>query len=435
MIHASFRNRVTLLFVFVVWAGLTWYAENRSKQELHRVIQEINASELGKHIQITVDSYRYGLYGSESELKLTNLSGLLPEAIDSGRWILKRHNGPVFLSSSSVTFGLVKWQLYNETERLVTLVNRTTTQSQLTLSKVDWRHGEWLMDAVDVVALFNEQDSDPVISIEVSGLKYASEHTSLHLGTLSFSSERLPDNQSKVADVRSTIWRLLITQGVLSNRQHSKNIAFNLQGDGSLWANNDTLSGDVRFNASSGVSGDLNLQFRALSSKGIWETIDVFSRISLLAQETAWAIEEVETPEQQDFLISLLAESDGLKQGLVENLLKPLLLHKRSQLALNANLVDIPGYPSVKLNLGGGADGNLENPDLKLQGQISIGRAGLNRAWQTMLTDMTDKKWLRQYEAEFESDVELIQQQMRLNDNIVSRDRLLAELSRFREDQ
>ena len=73
--------------------------------------------------------------------------------------------------------------------------------------------------------------------------------------------------------------------------------------------------------------------------------------------------------------------------------------------------------------------------ELALKGEVRIKHGMLNQKWLGLLDKWNKKQWFRRYETEFESDITIRNGRLLLNKQIMSVDRLSAELSWALTDQ
>jgi hypothetical protein len=153
-----------------------------------------------------------------------------------------------------------------------------------------------------------------------------------------------------------------------------------------------------------------------------------------LLQQAEWALEEVETPEQQDFLWRLLDKADRIEQQQGQQLWQSLLVAGRSRLELSAGLRQ-SGLALAQLTLNGAADHFGQRAGLRLEGDFRADRHLFSPRWQALMTRWHRRLWLRQYENEYEADIRLRDQQLLINAFRVSASQLAAELKRVVADQ
>ena len=445
-----------LLILLLIWGGSSWILADKSQQHLATVIKELEVSKASSFIEVEVIKHDESFRGSNTEIKLIPTSALVDESIELQRFILKKSNGPIFINQDGIQLGVARWEFsiiesdLNDAEQLLgSVVVGFSEEIDLSVENSALTIANWTFDKVIVDGNIDYTSSSFNINAEISGLVY--QHQQF---LLSFPNARL---ESKSFDVKSAPetynaqLALTANQGELSLRGQQKKIPFTLQSNGSIWANNDTLSGDLQVKSVSSQSlklnsvqgsdktGDLaldmSLQFRELLADGFWKVIQRQSEVFSLLQQAEWAMEDIETPEEQDFLRSLYLDVSRISLSQLQNPLGPMLIADRSKLAAKANVSQVNSDVSSQLSLGGLSSGADDNPTLVLKGEMKVNRQMLNGQTRTLLDKWSNRRWFRQYETEFEADVAIRNQQLLLNNFLVSIDGLEAELSRAITDQ
>ena len=460
---------LSLIGLLLAWSVASWFMASASQQRFDLALETIANGRAKDFFELEVLEYREGLYGAVAELKVLPTSALLDEDIEDWKFFLQRINGPIFINRNGVQMGLARWQLSVEAidsevldESLMPLSGLFSSPLPIASLRIGLFEntylifespvkslGNWLVDSLVIEGDIDFVNAQHQIQVNVSGLKYRDKRIAVSIPEVHLLSKSV--RESTVAGSTATNLTLEANNGELVLPIQSKKIPFNLQSHGSVWLNNDTLSSDWQvaafINDKSSVSGsdvagksdalkaDVDLQLREFLVSGFWQYLNNQSEIFRLLQQAEWAVEEVETPEQQDFLRSLFLDADRIKKSQLDNPLKPLLLAKRSQLAINARLSTGGEGAASELSLGGNTISRANEPELALKGEARIQREMLNKRWLAVLDGWNKRQWFRRYETEFESDITVRNGRLLLNNLIMSVDRLSAELSQALTDQ
>ena len=442
--------------LLLIWGASSWFIAKQSKQQFTQVLETISASKANNYFDIEMLNHSQNLYGSSAEIKLVPKSALIDEKVEDWLFILKQSNGPVFINDDGVQLGLSRWQLSIDEANtpdvpVGSAVVDFSENAEFRFELSQQSFSSWGFNAIKVEGGIDSARSAYNLDAQVSGLTYRNDLMSLSFDDFLLESKRRIDPNAKSPKKALTNLTLNTQGGALALLGQAKKIPFNLQSHGSLWANNDTLSADLKIasiksdeqaaNNFTKVENlsilklDVSLQFRELLADGFWEYLSDQSDILSLLQQADWAMEEVETPEQQDFLRSLLTDASRIQNAHLSAPLKPLLIAGKSQLALNVKLSQDNADAVSQLTLGGAASDRSDEPTLDLKGNISVGSKMLNSRSNALLDEWSSKRWLRRYENEFESDLSVRGEQVKLNNIVVSLDSLSAELSQTLVDQ
>ncbi len=444
-----------LIVLLLVWAGTSWWLADKSKQHFAMAIQTIEESSTGSFLEAELLSHNDSFFGSSSVIKLIPTSPLIDESIESQRFLLKKSNGPIFINQEGVQFGISRWELSiietesNPTEQLLGNAIVSFSESlDLTIKKPALTVANWSFKQVAVAGTLDFTSASFDIEADVFGLAYRHPQFLLSFEDVKLKASSRNINESPV--ITSQI-ALNTRKGELSLRDQQKRIPFTLQSNGSIWAKNDTLSGDLQiksaseewFKSNSTLGSektddlvlDLTLQFREFLTNGLWQAVETQSEVFSLLQQAEWAMDDIETPEQQDFLRSLFLEASRISLAQLEDPFGPMLIANRSKLAANANVSQANSDLSSQFTLGGLSSGGSDKPILALKGEMKVDRQMLNEQARTLFDRWSNRRWFRQYETEFETDVAIRNQRLLLNNFLVSVDGLEAELSQAMTDQ
>ena len=462
----------TLLGLLLVWGATSWLIAKTSREHFEVALEVLAKGRAQDFFEIEVLNYQQKVHGAMAELRVIPTSALIDEEIENSTFLLRQINGPVFINRDGVQLGLARWELTIEEndpdapeELPIQLSGLFSGKKPIASVMIDffdnahmktdsqaWSLSNWTVDSLAIEGEFDLASAQHQILMQLSGVKYRDRQFAM-----GFSDARLvSENSGQVnsnGPVSQPVTKLTIeaNNGELILSDQSKKIPFNLQSHGSIWVINDTLSGDWQIKVPTGnklgASGidkveesgrfqtDVNLQFREFLVSGFWQYLKNQSELFSLLQQAEWAMEDIETPEQQDFLRSLFLDADRIKQSQLDNPLKPLLLAERSQLAANVRVSAADTTVFSEMSLGGVAITMAGEQELALKGEARIKRKMLSQKWLALLDRWNKKQWFRRYETEFESDITVRNGRLLLNDLIMSVDRLSAELSQALTDQ
>jgi hypothetical protein len=446
-----------LLVLLLSWGGASWFLSETSKQHFATTIESMALGKASSFVEVEVLNHAETFLGSSTEIKLIPTSALIDEDIEFQRFMLKRRNGPVFINQNGIEFGVARWSFsiieseLNSADQLLgeaivdfsEKVNLKIEKSALTIANLTIE--ELLIDGVLDFA-------NASFDVNAAGVGLSYRHQQF---LISFADANLQLKSASPigSSTNHNSQLVLITnKGELSLSGPQKKIPFTLQSNGSIWANNDTLSGDLQIESANGellkldsadasnktddLVMDVTLQFREFLTDGFWQAVKTQSEVFSLLQQVEWAMEDIETPEQQDFLRSLYLDVTRISLSQLHNPFGPMLIANRSKLAMKANLSQaLKKDVSSHFSIGGVSNGAVDSPSLVLKGEMKVNRQMLNGQTLTLLDKWSNRRWFRQYETEFEADLAIRNQQLLLNNFLVSFDGLEAELSQAITDQ
>jgi hypothetical protein len=445
-----------LLILLLVWGGSSWLLAEKSKQYFDTAMHELAGSRASSFVEVEVIERNESFFGSSTEIKLVPASALIDESIELQRFMLKKSSGPIFINQTGIQFGVSRWEFsvieseLNSAEQLLGAATVSFSERvNLKIEQPALKIANWTFDEIIVDGIFDFTSLSFDINADILGLSYR--HQQFLLSFANASLESKSSELEKAPEIYNAQLALTANQGVLSLRGQQKKIPLTLQSNGSIWANNDTLSGDLRITSASGellelnsvqaseknddLALDVTLQFRELLTDGFWQTVKTQSEVFSLLQQAEWAMEDIETPEQQDFLRSLYLDVSRISLSQLHNPLGPMLIADRSKLAAKANVRQVNNDVSSQFSISGLSGGAVDNPTLVLKGDMKVDRQMLSGQARTLLDKWSNRRWFRQYETEFEADVAIRNQQLLLNNFLVSVDGLEAELSQAITDQ
>lgn len=450
-----------VLAFLVVWSASTWFIGKNTKQYFGIALEAIANSKASSFFEVEVLSHDESFFGSIAEIKLIPVSALLDESLERQQFTLHRNNGPVFINRDGIQFGLVRWEVSmreiapdatsNSEKPLGTAIINFSEAMKLNFSTPTLTVSKWVFEKLGFSGVLDFAKREYDFETNVSRLSYSHQQFTLSLDEVDFESSSVSTGQSSKTDQTLTQLALTTQQSELSLRGQQKKTKFNLQSNGSLWANNDTLSGDLQLNSNSEESKkpdvatdalgsdalvlDAQLQFRELLTDGFWQVLNKQSEIFSLLQQADWAMEDIETPEQQDFLRSLYLDAARITRTQLQNPLRPLLIAEQSKMAIKTSLSNASNGSLSQLSLGGTAGFETNSPKLVLKGLVKVDSKMLNSPTLALLDKWSKRRWFRQYEAEFEADLLIRNQKFLLNNFLVPVDAVKDELSNALADQ
>ena len=442
-----------------------------SRDQFDIVLEAFDSGRAKDFVELEVIGFQENLHGALAKIKIIPTSALIDETIENTTIILHRINGPLFINRHGVQLGVARWELSvkkndpDATEdALMGLDSLFSNQKPLASIGVSFfgnihlrvddegsTLGKWASDALSVQGDIDFSSAQHQFQMDVSGINYRGSRLALDFSDLRLVSESSGQANLQGPNNRHPMkFNIDLHNGELVFTGQSKKIPFNLQSHGSIWVNNDTLSSDWQIKVSNEDHSDaankleeekpgylqtnISLQLREFLLSGFWQYLNNQSEVFSLLRQAEWAMEDMETPEQQDFLRSLFLDADRIQQSQLDKPLKPLLIAERSQLAANVLVTNNEGVSS-QLSLGGTAVKRVGEPELELKGEARIKNEMLDSEWLALLDRWSRKQWFRRYETEFESDIAVRNERLLLNNIIMSVERLSAELSQTLTDQ
>lgn len=456
MIRCLSAILVSVLALLLLWGSVSWYCGNVAKRNLQAYVLSQSADLPQRFFSLELLDYQENFTGAEAHLVLKFTVPALAEQLGDVRLVARSVNGPVFMGREGLEFGVVRWKLRLDQVADQVLANSVQNvfvgQMAQAILRVDFfdqlhfrlaaeqlRSTNWSADQLHILGQLdlNSGAYDVAIGADHSELRLAGwklmlPHPALSLQRLAQRVGLAPESNAPTLDFNSSHASLFSTQ-------KSETIPFNLSSRGSIWLNNDTLSGDWQVLLENPPSQDVNyasfrLKFRELLAEGAYAYWKKRAYIEGLLEQAQWAQEEVETPEQQDFLISLYREAEQLQKAWNHDLIGPMLRYQDSQLSLDAVIKQADGVES-QLNIAGQAEGESSQPQLKVTGKALIQASMLSPLVQQQLEKWQQRLWVSADETTFAADISMHEQQLLLNHKQVSWAQLIEELKQVLDDQ
>jgi len=448
---------ICTLALLVLWGSFSWYLSQKSEAAFHDYVAALNAHSREPFFDVAVDDYKETLIGAEALLTVNFSIPSFKALFGELKLIARRVNGPLFINEEGIQFGSVRWVVsVNQdadvvvSNTIVSLFNGEIPQAVIRLDFSNQAHYHFVAkhfhsrdlraDEILLTGHFDLSNGayDLGFSIQNSRLSWGG--TSVRIPEVDIAAQRLTQNPDLDGRSNAAIIDIIANKAMLQFSEQGKKIPLDLSSRGSLWLINDTLSGDWQMLFKSNPNETarqlrIDLQFRELIADGFLDYWRQQAKIANLYEQAEWALEEgAETPEEQDFIMSLYGDADRIKQSSSRDVFRPMLKYDHSQLVLNARLKDDVGELG-HIAFEAGTKGSKQNPQLALSGDAGVVRDVLTEAGQTLLERWYQRFWLRRYEAAFEADIAVRHQQFLLNNIRVSWEDLSSELKQLLTDQ
>lgn len=445
---------IIFLTLVMLWGSSSWYFAKVSRQAFDAYLQQ--AETLPQLLNIELLDYKETLTGAQVRLTVNTPLAAIAGEVGEIHLLARSLNGPVLISDTGIRLGTSQWRITVDESENAVLAN--TLRS---LFDGDLPHISAYFDFFD--QLYLDFNARQFIGAELQA-KAIHLQTQLGLLTGAYQAElnarsvnwRRGDVLLSAPDLRLDVNRVAPQHGLsaqanaavidllseelsLTLGDASSAIPLNLRSRSSWWLNNDTLSGDLDLTVKNptlneGQDGVLIASFRDWRTEGLLAYWRLQSQRASLLQQAEWALEEVETPEQQDFLWRLLDKADRIEQRQGAHFWQSLLLAERSSLDVSIALQQA-GLSVVQFNAKGRAKTYAQHAGLQLEGDFRADRQALNPRWQSLMERWQRRLWLRKYDNEYEADIKLRDQQLLFNAFRVSASSLAAELKRAVADQ
>ena len=449
---------MTCLALILAWGSVSWYFSQVSQQAFDDYVTQLSEQSHEHFFEVAVDEYQETFLGAEARLTVKFAVPALSELF--GELILqaKRLNGPVFINESGVQFGSGRWVLSVDQSADEVLSNTVETLfdgelPQATIrfdffDKAYFKFNARYIRSSDFSADDLALEGNFVLDKGAYQLQLTSKQndisladTSLNIPEMDLAIQRLAQNAGLDARSNAAVVDLNAKNSILSLSRQGKKIPLDISSRGSVWLINDTLSGDWQalFESKPSETSQtlhVELQFWEWLAEGFLAYWRQQAEIASLNEQAGWALDEgAETPEEQDFIMSLYADAERIERAQSRDVLKPMLKYEHSQLALKAQLKDNTGEQLGQMAIEGKADGSQQAPWLAVGGEASLTKHALSDSGASLLERWQQRFWLRRYEAIFEADIAVRNQQFLLNGIRVSLEDLSSELKQLLNDQ
>jgi hypothetical protein len=448
-------NRYLKLFVMYTlllvlgWLASSLYFAKQSSQALDDLLSTWSESP-GQYIaEVEVLDDEQSLFSGQKTVLITPSVPYLFEQLGDFTLHIQQQTGPLWFGEDGLRFGRAEWlitQGVNEPsepsdESPIALKVTRGFSEQLLISgsaqQINTRL--WTSSGVTVQGSVNMNDG---------GYQFVTATDVLNVYTMGLRLE-LPDIRLKI-DSKSngigstgdifTNMALTSSHGILIDQNNDKNTSLNLSSTASVWKNNDTLDADFKVSLIDtlplkGRDAHLDIQLRKWLVSGFTAYLDQMSTSSHLLRQAEWALEEVETTEQQDFYRLLRYQAESIDRLEWTDIITPMLTAGQSKLALDLEVNQQAGQSLGKLQLGGSAIASVSKPSLPLVGDMKITSSQLDEKIMRLLKRWAGRGSLREYETTFESDLAVRERELLMNNGRVSLVRLKDELMQTLIDQ
>ena len=448
---------LTCLTMVLLWGSISWYFAQASNRAFHGYVTQLSEQSHEHFFEVIVDEYQETFLGAEARLTMKFAVPSLSELFGDLKLQAKRLNGPIFISDAGVQFGSGRWVLsINEgadeilSNTVESLFDGKLPKATIRFDFFEKAHFRFIAQHIRS-SDFSADDLDASGYLDLNKGSYQLELTSkqndisladvsLTFPDMDLAVQRLAQNSGLDARSNAAVVDLKADSAVLALTTQSKKTSLDISSRGSLWLINDTLSGDWQVLLESKVSNapqklHIELQFREWLAEGFLAYWHQQAAIASLYEQAEWALEErAETPEEQDFIMSLYADAERIKRSYSRDILKPMLRYEHTQLALKALLSDEVGELG-QVTIESKTDGSQQRPWLAVSGEATLKRDALNDSGISLLERWRKRFWLRSYESAYEADITVRNQQFLLNDIRVSWEDFSSELKQLLNDQ
>ena len=448
---------ITCLALVLLWGSVSWYFAQASQRAFHDYVAQLSEQSHEHFFEVLVDEYQETFLGAEARLTVKFAIPSLRELFGELKLQANRLNGPVFINNSGVQFGSGRWVLsVDETaDEVVSNTVETLFDGQLPKATIRFdffekahfkliaqyiRHSDFSADDLALEGYFDLSNGSYQLQMTSKQSDLSLADLSLTIPNLDLAVQRLAQNSGLDARSNAAVVDLNADNALLALKKQGKKIPLDISSRGSLWLINDTLSGDwqmlLKAKASEAAQQlHIELQFREWLAEGFLAYWRQQATIANLNEQAEWALEEgAETPEEQDFIMSLYGDAERIKRSQSRDVLRPMLKYEHSQLSLKAQLKDNSGELG-QMTINGNTDGSQKNPWLAINGDAGIVRNTLSDSGKLLLKRWQQRFWLRSYETAFETDIAVRNQQFLLNNIRVSWEDLSSELKQLINDQ
>lgn len=442
------------LTLVMLWGSSSWYFAKITREAFEAYLQQ--AETVPQLLDIELLNYKETLTGAQVRLTVNTPIAAMAGQVGEVHLLARSLNGPVLVTDSGIRFGISQWQItVDETEDAVVANTLRSVfdgelpkisayfdffdQLQVEFSARQFIGAEWQAKAIQLQTQLGLLSGEYQAEATAKRVNWRRGDVSVSAPDIRFDVNRVAPQQGLSAQANAAVIDFLSENLNVTFAGASSGVPLNLRSRSSLWLNNDTLSGDLELTVKNPTLNDeqdglLSVQFRDWRTEGLLAYWRSQSQRASLLQQAEWALEEVETPEQQDFLWRLLDKADRIEQQQGQQLWQSLLVAGRSRLELSAGLRQ-SGLALAQLTVNGAADHFGQHTGLRLEGDFRADRPMLSPRWQALMTRWHRRLWLRQYENEYEADIRLRDQQLLINAFRVSASQLAAELKRAVVDQ
>ena len=445
--YFKFIAAVILLFI-IGWLVSSWYFAKQSSETLDEIVSGWHATSTQHIAGLELLASEQGVFSRYKKVRVTPNVPYLFEQLGDFTLNVEQKSGPILFGESGMSFGRAKWVITLDFDESLELSDKTTAQLKVIDNFSSQLHIKGSIGQFNTSSLSGDNvTTEGVVDLDsgeyqfltiaealngyVSGIRLKLSHARLNIN----SAMSLVNGES----VNLTEIGLGASNGQLLNEKSGKIMSLNLSSAASIWKKNDTLDADFKVSFVNTLplnskEAYFSIQLRQWLTSGAGTYLEKLSDSSHLLRQAQWALEEVETTEQQDFYRSLRYQSEKVGRLQWADVISPMLAAGRSQLMVEAG-VKQSIETLAKLRLAGSAVVSEEKPSLPLAGDLSIVSSELDVPFARLLRRWVGRAWLREYETTFEGDVAVKGKTLLMNKGRVSLVRLTDELKRVLIDQ
>ncbi|PWQ95247.1 DUF945 family protein [Leucothrix arctica] len=445
--YLKFTTAVILLLV-TGWLVSSWYFAKQSSQTLDELVSGWHTSSTEHVAGLTLLESEQGVFSSHKKIRVTPNVPYLFELLGDFTLNVDQKAGPILFGENGLAFGRAEWVVTLDFDESIELSDKTTAQLKVIDDFSSRLQIEGSITQFNTSTLSGDNvTTEGAVDLDSGEYQFVTVVEALN-GYASGVRLKLTNARLEVDSAMSlmngesvnlTEIGLSAANGQLLNEKSGKNMSLNLSSAASIWKKNDTLDADFKVSFVNTLplnskEAYLSVQLRQWLTAGARNYLEQLSNSSHLLRQGQWALEEVETTEQQDFYRSLIYQAEKVGRLNWTDVISPMLTADQSQL-----MVEVGVKQSIetlaKLNLAGNAVLLDEKPSLPLTGDLKIVSSELDKPFARLLRRWVSRAWLREYETAFEGDVAVKGQTLLLNKGRVSLVRLTDELKRAFNDQ
>lgn len=432
------------LLLALVWLVSSLYLSKKTTQALDDILSDWSGSSAQYIAGVEVLSTDKGMFSSQRTVQVTPSVPHVFEQLGDFTLNIQQKSGPLIFDDQGLRFGRAEWtiglvgnEFSDEAHVQFKITNDFFEQLQV-LGEVNQLNGQsWTSNDLTVQGVVNlSEESYQFVSVgKAVNIYVEGVHLKLADTRLEVASAPTSDNAA------GSLIKIDINAGNsrLINEKNGKNIPLNVSSTTSIWKNNDTLDADFKVSFVNTLPLDrkeayLAVQLRQWLTSGASVYFEQLLNSSHLLRQAEWALEEVETPEQQDFYRSLIYQAGNVDRLQWTDIVTPMLKSGQSQIAVDAGFKQST-QQLAQLRLSGSAKGLKSGLNLPLSGNINVATSQLDDKIMKLLKRWAGRGSLREYETSFESDLAIQEQEFLLNNGRVSLVRLKDELMRALTDQ
>ena len=437
-----------VLILPIVWVFSSWYFVKQSSEALDDMVSVWQKSSTQYIAGMEVIDTKQGVFRAQKVVRITPAVPYLLEQFGDVTVNIEQKAGPVIFGEDGLTFARSVWvatldfdesnEITDKTPAELKIVDEFTSRLQVSGQVAELNTSLWGGGNIATEGAIDLSNGDFQFEVMAESLVIYDSGVQLKLSQarLGIDSTNSSINSDAVNLIKVA---LNANNSHLINEKTGKNIRLNLSSAASVWKKSDTLDADLKVSFVNTLPLDsketyVSVQLREWLTSGFLSYLDELAKSSDLLRQSEWALEEVETTEQQDFYRSLRYQAARVDRLQWSDIVSPMLESGKSQLAFEAG-VDQSGEQIAKLHLTGSAADSVVKANLPLTGELKIISSSLDKQMSRLLRRWVGRGLLREYETAFESDIAIQGQGVFLNKGRAPLVRLKDELKRVLIDQ